>query len=95
MKEEMINYSMPIGEDWEFDNYFYPVFEQKWRDLVDNEADLEWDSTWALIWEPVWLEVSERVWTANEFNYDDWRSEFDMTYDGWYEDYDWNTLFHY
>jgi hypothetical protein len=29
----------------------------------------------------------------HEFNWDDWRSNFDMTYERWYEDYDWSVLF--
>jgi hypothetical protein len=28
-----------------------------------------------------------------DFDWEDWRSNFDMTYDGWYEYYEWNIIF--
>jgi len=36
MQGEMYAQEMPVGDDEEFMSMFYPVFEQKWYELVDE-----------------------------------------------------------
>jgi hypothetical protein len=56
--------------DWE--DVFYPVFEEKWDDLVEESQELDWDATWDLVWDPVWEAMydysldDEYDWTEEE-----------------------------
>jgi hypothetical protein len=38
-------------------------------------------------------EEEEHLIWFEDFDWADWRSNFDMTYDGWYDDYDWSFFF--
>jgi hypothetical protein len=62
----MLESSFSVENDEEWEAVFYPAFESQWYILVDESAELEWQTTWDLIWQPIWDQVSELVWTDVE-----------------------------
>jgi hypothetical protein len=66
----------------EFYATFMPVFDQKWEELQISEDSEDWTGTWELLFEPIMEEFGlnkETFDNGASFNWEDWRSNFDMS----------------
>jgi hypothetical protein len=106
MYEEFELQEISVGSAEEWEAMFYPVFEEKWDELVavtsSDEVNLEWQPTWDLVWQPIWDDLYDQFYSdeyemtedETDFNWDDWRSNFSI-YEGWFYDADMSGLFPY
>jgi len=93
-------YNFSFETEDEFYATFMPIFDQKWEEFQVSEDAEDWSGTWELLWEPLLEEYDalydifpENFNHGDDFNWDDWRSNFEITGDRWWLNYDLSFIF--
>jgi hypothetical protein len=55
MQVEMMNQGLPVENDGEFMEVFYPIYDQVWNSNAETaDVNADWQYTWDLMWQPIW-----------------------------------------
>lgn len=55
MQVEMMNQGLPVEDDGEFMEVFYPIYDQVWNSNAETaDVNADWQYTWDLMWQPIW-----------------------------------------